>query len=54
MTSGLTTQGPFLVCLQLNPEIWKEIQIKANDQRVEGNGIELEPPVSKISTYRAS
>jgi hypothetical protein len=45
MTSGLTTQDPFLVCLPLNLEIWKEIQIAANDQRVEGNGIELGPLV---------
>jgi len=38
-------QNPFLVSLSLNLEIWKEIKITANDQRVEGSAIELGPAI---------
>ena len=38
-------QNPFLASLSLNPEIWKEIKITANDQRVEGSGIEFGPAI---------
>ena len=53
MTSGLTMQNPFLVRLPLNLEIWKEIQITANDQRKEGSTIKIRSPIyDPIHPYR--
>ena len=41
-------QNPFLVSLPLNPEIWNKIKITANDQRIEGSGIELGPLIDNV------